>query len=62
MTHYRNSGRCTVDSTAYAGRLFAQLQAHLPEKWHGWKLAGINERFKLFFSLGSLIIFTNFNF
>jgi hypothetical protein len=44
----RDNERVIVDSPSLAETLFAKARPHLPEDWFGWKLVGLNERFRYY--------------
>jgi len=44
----RNNQRAIYDSPVLADLLFSRLEPLLPQQLHGWRLAGLNERFRFY--------------
>ena len=44
----RNNTRVIIDDPERAQQLFEKVREHLPEEIYGWKLQGINERFRFY--------------
>eukprot|EP00455_Lapot_gusevi_P025722 TRINITY_DN2715_c0_g1_i9.p1 TRINITY_DN2715_c0_g1~~TRINITY_DN2715_c0_g1_i9.p1 ORF type:complete len:208 (-),score=22.66 TRINITY_DN2715_c0_g1_i9:127-750(-) len=46
MTDVRNNMRCIIDDHEWAQRIFERVKAHIPERWEGLEVAGVNERLR----------------
>lgn len=44
----RNNARLIVDDAAMADRLWARVQPFIPEVLDGWRVVGLNERFRFY--------------
>jgi hypothetical protein len=44
----RSNDRVMVDDPDVARRLFERARPFLPEEWFGWRLCGLNERFRYY--------------
>lgn len=44
----RNNGRVMIDDTARASWLWERVRPHVPQKREGWRVVGLNERFRYY--------------